>query len=96
MTKSWSRAAAFVSGVVAAAVFASRLANVLERDTCLDAGGIYLAASGACETAAAYVPLLSRPHLYAAWAGLLITAFVVGGVAYAIVARVLRSESARD
>jgi len=95
MTKSWSRAAAFVSGVVAAAVFASRLANVLERDTCLDAGGIYLAASGACETAAAYVPLLSRPHLYAA-AGLLIAAFVVGGVAYAIVARVLRSASARD
>jgi hypothetical protein len=91
-----ARAVSFVVAAAAAVCFAMRLALLLEQDACLDAGGTYIAATGACETAAAYVALFARPHVYALWAGLLIAAFVVGGIAHAIVARMFGSALPRD
>jgi hypothetical protein len=66
---------------VAAAVW---LSAFLERDSCLDAGGVYHAASGGCEVVRGgeYVAQLARPSLYLLWAIFLALVFVPGWLAW--------------
>lgn len=63
------RAAALVAAFFVAVVVATELAVFFETDSCLDAGGKYVKATGACSGLAdvEYVAQLARPGLYAFW-----------------------------
>ena len=63
------RAFAAVVGLLVATVVASQLAMFLEIDSCLDAGGIYVRATGACSVSSGveYVAQFARPDLYVLW-----------------------------
>ena len=58
-----------VVALVCAVLVAVPLAAFFEHDACADAGGVYVAATGGCmlEPGTPYVPLFSRPSLYALW-----------------------------
>lgn len=64
------RRAISIALALALAVFtAVHLSVFFEVDACADAGGRYLAETGACEVppGVSYVPQYSRPNLYAFW-----------------------------
>lgn len=100
-----TRVLAFLVGLAVSMVVATHLAEFLERDTCADAAGIYVASTGACVTPheTGYVPQMSRPRLYGFWAVFLLIAFVPGWLCTILlrrsghlVTKFLRSERPRD
>jgi hypothetical protein len=64
------RLASVAAALVCAVVVAVWLAAFFEHDSCADAGGVYMALTGAClvEPGTLYIPQFSRPNLYAFWA----------------------------
>lgn len=65
--KIWGRLFAFVLSVALAAWFAQSLAGFVASDACVDAGGRYETATGACSGVADYVTPLSRTGNTAFW-----------------------------
>jgi len=78
---------AFVVGLIVASFVGANLAIFLEVDACADAGGSYIAATGACVVPAGveYVAQFSRPGLYALWAFFLLAVFGPAWVATRLV-----------
>jgi hypothetical protein len=69
---------------------AVHLARFLEQDNCIDAGGTYIASTGACEIDGMdYVALFSRTPGYALWTAFLGLSCVVGWAVYRVVAFIL-------
>jgi hypothetical protein len=85
--KAWMRVVSIIAGLTASVVVAVNLAAFLEMDTCLDAGGRYIERTGACDIDRAdYVPLFSRPGIYAFWTLFLGGCAIVGWGVFKILA----------
>jgi len=72
------RIVAFAVGLIVAFIVGANLATYLEVDACADAGGSYIAVTGACvvPVGVEYVAQFSRPGLYAFWVLFLLAVFV--------------------
>jgi hypothetical protein len=81
------RAFAVIAGLLVATMLAGALAVFLETDSCIDAGGIYIRATGACSLPAGveYVAQFARPGLYALWGIFLVLIGLPAWMVYRII-----------
>jgi hypothetical protein len=93
----WKKLVALALAAIVTVAVAAHLANFLEQDNCIDAGGTYISSTGACEIEGAdYVALFSRIPGYALWAAFLGLCYFVGWAVYRVVAFILGALRSRQ
>lgn len=87
--KTWVRFFAFVLSVALAALFAQSLAGFVASDACVDAGGRYETATGACSGVTDHVAPFSRPGNTVFWIVFLAPVMGMFAAAYLLASKAL-------